>query len=271
MSAERRIEIEAEVPATPEQAWEAIATGPGITAWFMPAEVEGWIGGSVVHHAAEEMASSGTVTAYDRPHRFAYEERIPRELLSEHAGIDLDEDLSDYRIATEFLVEARSGGTCVVRVVASGFGDGDAWERAIESFSGGWRQALLSLRLYLTHFRGEPVASVNTSAAANGSAEAVWSELTGAMGLPAHPREGERVAVTAPGAPALAGRVEQAGENMLTLVLEEPARGLGLVAAGGPGDQTFTFVRAQLFGPDAAAIAAREQEAWEAWLAGMPG
>lgn len=47
MTEERRIEVEVEVPVTPEEAWEAIATGPGITAWFMPAEVEGHVGGSV--------------------------------------------------------------------------------------------------------------------------------------------------------------------------------------------------------------------------------
>ena len=35
-----RNEKEIEVPGTPEQVWEAIATGPGITAWFMPAEVD---------------------------------------------------------------------------------------------------------------------------------------------------------------------------------------------------------------------------------------
>jgi uncharacterized protein YndB with AHSA1/START domain len=260
MSAERRIEVEVEVPATPEQAWEAIATGPGITAWFMPAEVEGRIGGSIALHQEGFPTSLGKVTAYDAPHRFAYEEESP--LGEDEPGTQLT--------ATEFLVEARSGGTCVVRVVMSGFGEGEAWERAIESFSAGWRQALLSLRLYLTHFRGEPVASVNAGVTASGSAAAVWSELTGALGLPARPRTGERVATTAPGAPELAGRVEKADDRMLTLVLDQPARGLGFVGAGGPGEQVYAFVRAQLFGPDAAEIAAREQEAWNTWLAQVP-
>ena len=266
MTAERRIEIEVEVPATPEQAWEAIATGPGITAWFMPAEVEGRIGGSIVHRQGQEMASSGTVIAYDPPRRFAYEE-------NEFEGWEETPLLGEpgaQPIATEFLVEARSGGTCVVRVVMSGFGEGEAWERAIESFSEGWRQALLSLRLYLTHFRGEPVASVNAGVTASRGVAAMWSELSGALGLPARPRAGERVATNAPGAPALAGRVEESGEHMLTLVLDEPARGLGFVGAGGPGEQVYAFVRAQLFGPDAAEIAAREQEAWKAWLAHVP-
>jgi hypothetical protein len=54
---------------------------------------------------------------------------------------------------------------------------------------------------------------------------------------------------------------------MVTLVLDEPAPGLGIVAAGGPGEQVYVFVRAQLFGDDAAQVAEREQEAWTRWLA----
>lgn len=257
MSAERRLEVEVEVPATPEQAWEAVATGPGITAWFMPTEVDGRVGGTVVHHHEADIETSGTVSAYDAPYRFAYEE----------GGWLPDGEYAAHVTATEFLVEARSGATCVVRLVMSGFGDGEAWDRAVESFTAGWRQALLALRLYLTHFRGEPVASVNAGGGAVGDKDALWSDLTGALGLPVQPQAGERIATTAPGAPAFAGTVEEAGGRMITLVLDEPARGIGFVGAGGPGDQVFVFVRAQLFGPDAAQVAAREQAAWKAWVA----
>jgi uncharacterized protein YndB with AHSA1/START domain len=257
MNTERRIEVEVEVPATPEQAWDAVATGPGITAWFMPAEVDGRVGGSIVHHHEADMETSGTLIAYDAPHRFAYEEE----------GWLPDGEHASHVTATEFLVEARSGGTCVVRLVMSGFGDGDAWDRAVESFTAGWRQALLSLRLYLTHFRGEPVASINAGGTAVGDKDAIWADLTAALGLPAEPQPGERIATTAPGAPAFAGTVDEAGGRMIRLVLDEPARGIGFVAAGGPGDQVFVFVRAQLFGPDAAQVVAREQPAWKAWVA----
>lgn len=255
MTSPRRIEVEIEVPATPEQVWQAIATGPGITAWFMPAEVDGRIGGSVTLHHDADASSTGTITGYEPPHRFAYQERPE--------GFVPGEDPPD--IATEFLVEARGGGSCVVRVVMSGFGDGDAWDRAIESFTAGWRQALGSLGLYLTHFRGEPVASVNAGTMVKAEGE-VWPRLTGALGLPAAPAPGERVATTGPGAPALAGTVARTGDGMLTLLLEHPARGIGLVGAGGAGEQVFVTVRAQLFGPDAAGIAAREQSAWRDWL-----
>jgi len=245
------------VHATPEQVWEAIATGPGITAWFMPAEVDGRVGGTVVHRPMPDMPGAGTVTAYDPPRRFAYEEEMPAE-----------GDRAAHSLATEFLVEARSGGTCVVRVVMSGFGDGDAWERAIESFGAGWRQALLSLRLYLTHFRGEPVGSIAAATMIAGRRDAVWQELTRALGLPAAPEPGARVATTGADVPGLAGAVEDSGDGILTLTLEAPTRGIGLIGVGGPGgDEVFATVRAQLFGGDAAQIAAREQERWTVWFA----
>ncbi|HSJ61514.1 MAG TPA: SRPBCC domain-containing protein [Jiangellaceae bacterium] len=258
MTERRRIEVEVEVPVTPEEAWAAIATGPGITAWFMPAEVDEHVGGSVVHHHEADMSSSGTVTAYEAPHRFAYEENAEEFAPDDGPPVT----------ATEFLVEARGGGTCVVRVVMSGFGDGEAWDQAIESFTAGWQQALTSLRLYLTHFRGEPVAAVNAGGFVKGDHDAEWEWFTQQLGLPAALAAGERVATEGSGVPALAGTVERAGEHMMTLVLDTPARGIGLVGAGGAGDETFVTVRAQLFGPEAEEVAAREQAAWKAWFAG---
>jgi hypothetical protein len=47
MSSDRTIEHEIVVPGTPEQVWNAIATGHGITAWFVPTKVEEHVGGAV--------------------------------------------------------------------------------------------------------------------------------------------------------------------------------------------------------------------------------
>jgi uncharacterized protein YndB with AHSA1/START domain len=254
---ERRVEVEVEVPATPAQAWEAVATGPGITAWFMPAEVEGRVGGAIHHRHEADVESTGTVRVYEPPHRFAYEEEgwVPD---GEHAG---------QVTATEFLVQATSGGTCVVRVVMSGFGEGEAWDRAMGSFAAGWRSALLALRLYLTHFRGEPVASLGAGEVLSGDPDEVWAGLMRALGLPPEPARGERVAAAGGGVPPFGGVVEAAGGRMVTLVLDAPARGLGFVAAGGPAEEVYAFVRAQLFGPGADEVAARERERWAAWFA----
>ena len=35
-SGRRSVQVEVEVPGTPEEVWQAIATGPGISSWFVP-------------------------------------------------------------------------------------------------------------------------------------------------------------------------------------------------------------------------------------------
>jgi len=42
-----RLEFSVEVPGTPEQVWQAIATAKGMSAWFLPTEMEEREGGSV--------------------------------------------------------------------------------------------------------------------------------------------------------------------------------------------------------------------------------
>jgi hypothetical protein len=52
-------------------------------------------------------------------------------------------------LATEWLVETASGGTCRVRMVMSGFGSGAAWDQEIQQLAEGMRKALEQLRSYL--------------------------------------------------------------------------------------------------------------------------
>ena len=64
-------------PAPPEEVWQAIATGPGISSWFVPSEVEEREGGTAVSHfgPGDSMDSVGTVTAWEPPHRFVVDSR----------------------------------------------------------------------------------------------------------------------------------------------------------------------------------------------------
>ena len=45
----RSVQAEVEVPGTPEEVWQAIATGSGISSWFVPSEVEGRVTGSLIY------------------------------------------------------------------------------------------------------------------------------------------------------------------------------------------------------------------------------
>jgi uncharacterized protein YndB with AHSA1/START domain len=245
----REISFEVEVPGTPEEVWDAIATGPGISSWFVPAEIDG---DTMTQHHGNGFDQTSRITASDRPRAFAYEEEFQPT-----------PDAQPSLVATEFRVEARSGGTCAVRLVQSGFGSGDAWERAIESFKGGWPAALDDLRLYLTHFAGEPVAGFSTGHELD--AGRPWDAVRAQLGLPETLNPGDRVETR--GTPPFAGTVARSGDGQVSLLLDKPARGLGYLGAGGPGDQVFFFVRARLFGDGAEEAAARAEAAWEQWLA----
>jgi uncharacterized protein YndB with AHSA1/START domain len=39
-SGRRSVQMDVEVPGTPEEVWQAVATGPGISSWFVPTEFE---------------------------------------------------------------------------------------------------------------------------------------------------------------------------------------------------------------------------------------
>jgi uncharacterized protein YndB with AHSA1/START domain len=235
------LDVSIDVPGTPEQVWEAISTGPGISAWFMPAEVEGE---RITFHHMAGGSSEAEVTDAEAPRRLRFTE-------------------ADGAQATEFLVEARSGGTCTVRVVGSGFGGKGADD--------GWTAALLGLKLYLEHFVGQEAANVLAGGQVPGPMDRAWEELQASVGL-GELTEGARVSANADGAPPLGGVVEGMLDTMVTLRIDEPAPGLAFVGVGGPDDETvFAILRAQFFGPDAAAIAERDEPAWRSLIAERVG
>ena len=69
-------------------------------------------------------------------------------------------------MATEWTVEARSGGTCVVRVVHSWFAETDEWDGQFEGTEHGWPAFFRDLALYLVNFRGQPSSTFQLMAPA---------------------------------------------------------------------------------------------------------
>jgi len=147
----------------------------------------------------------GRVTAWDPPRRFAYG--------------SMEGDPGD--LAYEFLVEARTGDTCVVRLIASGFGTGAEYDGQ----TAGWKLFLSNLRLYLTHFPGQHGGTVIVNGFGKGANAEVWHALASALGLPTSAAKGERVSAFAADAPPLGGVVERVTDGMLTLLLATPAPG----------------------------------------------
>lgn len=131
-------ELQIEVAGTPEQVWAAVATGPGISAWLQPTDVEERAGGTFTYDMGDE-PRDGTVTGWEPPRRFAQETRWPPPA----------SELAPVTAAAEWIVEAVSGETCVVRLVMSGFGTGPKWDADLDGLRSGMRAGLENLRRYL--------------------------------------------------------------------------------------------------------------------------
>jgi uncharacterized protein YndB with AHSA1/START domain len=256
-SGRRSVEVETEVPGTPEEVWQAIATGPGISAWFVPTQLEEREGGKLVLDFGPGMQVEAAITAWNPPRRFVGESK-------ESMGP------GSPTIADEWTVEAKSGGTCRVRVVHSWFASTDDWDKQFEDVEKGWPAFFRILRIYLAHFRGQPSDVIPLMAMGSGSKSAVWDRLLGSLGL-ARLAEGQRVE-TARGAPRLAGIVDRVGDKgheELFVRLEEPTSGVAHFLPVVMGGQVCLSARLYLYGTQARAVTAREAPVWQAWINGL--
>jgi uncharacterized protein YndB with AHSA1/START domain len=247
-SGRRSVEAKVEVPGTPEEVWQAIATGPGISSWFVPTTLDEKVGGSTKSNFGPGMDSEAKITAWEPAKRFVAE-------TEEGPGT----------VATEWTVEAKDGGTCVVRVVHSWFANTDDWDDQFEGHTYGWIAFFQNLRLYLEQFRGQLSTTVALSAISNDSD--AWSRLVGPLGL-ADASAGARFA-TPTGVPELRGIVENVSPPQwpgLQLRLEHPAPGIAHLFAMPIGGPILLTVRLYLYGDAGRAVANHVEADWRRWL-----
>ncbi len=253
-SGRRSIKIEVEVPGTPEEVWRAIATGPGISAWFVPTEFEVRDGKPVAAKMTmgPGMEATSPVTAWDPPHTWAAQTDgwIP--------GMP--------QVANEWSVEARAGGKCIVRIVQSLFASTDDWDNQLESAAHGWPGFLRTLQLYLTHFPGQRSTVMKWMAPAAGTEAEAWTSLTTTLGV--HGMAAGQSCHAPAGAPAFSGVVEHITQdpNDALLRLEKPGPGIAAMGTFNMGGPTIVALNVYLYGDHAATIAARETPHWDAWF-----
>jgi uncharacterized protein YndB with AHSA1/START domain len=234
---------EVEVDATPEQVWEAIATGPGYDSWFMGhTEVEPGEGGTVRTDLGGFVMES-TITAWEPLRRFAYR----------------SDPTPDGRfVAFEFLIEGREGST-VLRLVSNGFLPGDDWEAEYDAMRKGGAMYFATLVAYLIHFPGRTASPISVAGPMVPDARGRFDRVPAALGLPAEPAVGDRVRVTPQGLPEIDGVVDFVNDDAIGLRT---------------GDALYRFVRG-FFGPIvvthhlfAQGVDRKEAEqAWRTWLA----
>ena len=146
---QRYVEAQVEVPGSPEEVWRAIATGKGISSWFVPTTVEEREGGTAVSSYGPGMDAAVKITQWNPPQSYVAE--------TEQEGLG--------KIATEWVVEARRGGVCVVRVVHRWFASTDDWDGQFEQAAYGWAVSFFRmLRLYLADFAGQGCSAFQLAA-----------------------------------------------------------------------------------------------------------
>jgi uncharacterized protein YndB with AHSA1/START domain len=249
----RSVQVEVEVPGTPEQVWQAIATGPGVSAWFVPTEIDGRVGGVETTHFGGGMDSDSTITEWDAPHRYVKEGSWGPKAPP---------------VATEWTVEARGGGTCIVRVVHSLFAETDDWDNQLTGVESGWPAFFRILRLYLEHFPGQPSSQIQLMAMP--PAAGAWEKLASALNIAgAVPGERRHAGEGTPPWSGIVESVNTSGNPETLLRVDLPAPGAVFATACPAGKKAWVTVSFYFYGDAAEAVVARDQAAWTAWMTGL--
>jgi uncharacterized protein YndB with AHSA1/START domain len=252
-SGRRSVRIEVEVPGTPEEVWQAIATGPGISSWMVPTEFEEKDGKPVAVKMTfgPGMDFRSTLTAWNPP----------RTWVSESEGVP-----GSPPVAIEWSVEARGGGVCVVRFVQSLFANTDEWDDGLEVSRAAFLAFFRALRIYLTHYRGQNSTIMQFVVPYAGTEAEAWDAMTTAVGVKGL-TVGRRWAAPA-GVPAFSGVAEYYSESPYDalLRLDEPGPGIAALGAFSCGGPSMVGLNFYLYGDRAAETIARATPLWQAWF-----
>lgn len=167
----------ADVDATVDEVWQAIATGPGIDSWYM-GRTE--VAEGTVRTAFGGYTPQSQINASEPGKRFAY-----RTLPGPDGRF----------IAFDFLIEGRAGGSTSLRLVTNGFLPGDDWAEEFEAMTLGGALYFRTLIEYLNHFAGRTATPVTTFGPPVTDWDQAWARLGAELGLDRPAREGDQVRV----------------------------------------------------------------------------
>ncbi|MBB5786847.1 SRPBCC family protein [Jiangella mangrovi] len=241
---------QADVDATPEQVWEAIATGPGIESWFMGrADVEPGADG-VVRLDFGGYSPKQPVTAWEPGHRLAYG----------------TETAPDGRfVAYEFLLEGRGRASTTLRVVASGFLPGDDWADEFEAMARGHQMFFRTLFEYLGHFAGRAATPVTAFGPPVADRDHAWATLYSELGLSAPVSAGDGASLRFAGGAAEDGVVYYVNPDTLGIRTD------GALIRFLQGFRGPLIASHHVFTDDPDEAARHTDAAWQSWLARVLG
>ncbi len=253
-SGRRSVQVDVEITGTQDEVWRAIATGPGISAWFVPTRSDERQGGQMVSDFGAGMEFPSTITSWDAPRRFVAEAAVGPP--------------GSPTIVTAWSVTERTNGKCLVRVEHGLVSDEDDWDGQLLAMEDGWPAYFKILRIYLETYRGMPCAAMQLVGFSSEPEETTWRVAGTELGLLSL-SEGQRW--TAPhGFPRTSGVVDTRGRGMhpntVILRIDAPAPGAAYVGAFSCGGMVQVYMAVYLYGNQARAAVDRDQPAWQKWM-----
>jgi uncharacterized protein YndB with AHSA1/START domain len=237
MGREFEITRDVEIQGTPEQVWDAVATGPGLASWMFPSPIEG--GGE-----------GGPIQVWDPPN---------------HLAIRMEGEGGWFN-ALEYTIEGRAGGTTALRYVHSGIFDDEGWDDQYDAVNQHTDFYLHTLGQYVAHFSPKTATYIGDMPGGIDGPEASmapdgFDRLKGALGI-AGASEGDSVQADLDGVGRLDGVVDYLRGNFAGIRTADALyRFFGRNAFGGPvGMQVHHF-------GDADAEATKQ--ALKGWLDGV--
>jgi uncharacterized protein YndB with AHSA1/START domain len=247
--AQRSVRLAVEVPGTVGDVWKTVATGPGLTSWFLPTEVDGRIGGDVLFHFGPYGTDVCEVTGWDPPRRFEFS--VPQR----------------DRIITHELVVVRLGPQrCRVEFCTGGFGTDKSWDEQVAAMAESWPVFFQNLVISRTNFPDRPCAMTIVNGSITGDIDDAWALVRARLGVD-HLVVGEHVTVSGDDRPRLVGKVARHQERALMLVVEEPGPAVivfGVQSMG--GDQVHVGLYLYCYDDDPEAEVRVLGRAWQAWM-----
>ena len=237
MSRQFECQREVTLPATPEQAWQAVATAAGNSAWLFPNEIA---------------ADGRDAAAWDPPHHFAVREQS-----------------GDWFNALDFEIEAIDGSTTRLRYAHSGIFMDD-WDNQYDAVQQHTDFYLHTLGQYLEHFEGKAATYIGgdpgglqgppASAEPDG-----FDRLKRALGLPTEVEAGQAVTLAPPGLEPVDAVIDYATDHFLGARTDDGLyRFFGRNAFGATVGMSI-----HLFVDDVDVV--KVTDCWQAWLDGAFG
>jgi uncharacterized protein YndB with AHSA1/START domain len=192
----KKIEKEIRIAAPTDVVWKALTEGEELTKWFpLDARVTPGKGGKIWMSWGPGFEGESRIEIWEPG----------RHLRKVQAPGATEKEATRTPFVVDFYLEGE-GGSTILRLVQSGFGEGQEWADEYDAIDTGWGLYLKNLRHYLERHRGTPcIHRFEFLPPLAMTREQAWSRLEAALRLPS--AAGETFARDLPGA-RIEGRIE---------------------------------------------------------------